>query len=129
LSLGVGWQGRASDASASLEELKALDVAVTGTQLERTIERWRAQLRDVLARYESGQHANGPLQSTPKKRVLLLGLRPAAPTHCMWLLRGVLSCLGTSFHVHRDCKYQLVYPIFAGRSSAWNKAESSADMA
>jgi len=64
--------GRASEAALGVEELKALDVAVTGLGLERAIERGEAQVAAVRARYESSQASDAAAvhKAARKKKVL-----------------------------------------------------------
>lgn len=67
--------GRASEAASGVEELKALDVAVTGLGLERAIERGEAQVAAVRARYESSQASDAAAvhKAARKKKVRVLG--------------------------------------------------------
>ncbi|KAK9904768.1 hypothetical protein WJX75_002167 [Coccomyxa subellipsoidea] len=60
--------GRANEASSGVDELKALDVTVTGLQLERTIERGQAQVADTRARYESSSQSEPTVQKAVKKK-------------------------------------------------------------
>ncbi|BDA49634.1 Signal recognition particle subunit SRP68 [Coccomyxa sp. Obi] len=60
--------GRANEASSGVDELKALDVTVTGLQLERTIERGQALVADTRARYESSSQSEPTVQKVVKKK-------------------------------------------------------------
>lgn len=60
--------GRANEASSGVDELKALDVTVTGLQLERTIERGQALVADTRARYESSSQSEPTMQKVVKKK-------------------------------------------------------------
>lgn len=60
--------GRANEASSGADELKMLDVTVTGLQLERTIERGQAQVADTRARYESSSQSEPTVQKVVKKK-------------------------------------------------------------
>ncbi len=51
-----------------MDELKALDVTVTGLQLERTIERGQALVADTRARYESSSQSEPTVQKVFKKK-------------------------------------------------------------
>ena len=61
--------GRSGEqAAGSQEELKLLDVAVTGTQLERVIQRGKALTADARQRYESGSQEEPATAQPVKKR-------------------------------------------------------------
>ena len=67
-----GCAGGKNEAASGLEELKALDVIVSGMQLERLVERWQGVVAEVTARYESAQQADAAaLAPIKRKRVQL----------------------------------------------------------
>ena len=69
--------GRSGEqAAGSQEELKLLDVTVTGTQLERVIQRGKALAADARQRYESSSQEE-PVTAQPVKKRKKVGL-PAA---------------------------------------------------
>lgn len=73
-----GWAGRSGEqAAGSQEELKALDVTVTGTQLERMILRGKALAADVRKRYESSsQEQPTTAQPVKKRKMVRIILQP-----------------------------------------------------
>lgn len=61
--------GRSGEGAAgSQEELKLLDVTVTGTQLERVIQRGKALAADARQRYESSGQGEPAAAQPVKKR-------------------------------------------------------------
>ena len=73
-----GCAGRSGEQGAgSQEELKALDVTVTGTQLERMILRGKAIAADVRNRYESSSQEQ-PITAQPvkKRKMVRIVLQP-----------------------------------------------------
>ena len=71
-----------------MDELKALDVTVTGLQLERTIERGQALLTDTRARYESSSQSETTVQKVVKKKKVL-----SPPQHIFPMLQLYTSGL------------------------------------
>ncbi len=72
--------GRSGEqAAGSQEELKLLDVTVTGTQLERVIQRGKALAADARQRYESSSQEE-PATAQPVKKRKKVGL---LRTHCI----------------------------------------------
>ncbi len=78
--------GRANEAASGLEELKALDVIVTGLQLERLIERGQAVAADVAARYGAAQQADATALAPVKRKKVTAAASPCLTMHCLCFL-------------------------------------------
>lgn len=83
----AGGAGRANEAASGLEELKALDVIVTGMQLERLIERGQAVAADVAARYAAAQQADAVTLAPIKRKKVTAARSCFGPCHLRAALR------------------------------------------
>ncbi|CAL5220684.1 g2733 [Coccomyxa viridis] len=90
-SLTAGKSGE--QAAGSQEELKLLDVTVTGTQLERVIQRGKALAADARQRYESGTQEE-PATAQPLKKRKKSKLDKSGPPKAEGVVRAYDSLIG-----------------------------------
>ena len=110
--------GRSGEqAAGSQEELKLLDVTVTGTQLERVIQRGKALAADARQRYESGTQEEPATAQPLKKRKKVELLVSLTWTHLTDWTMQVSSLVGDDCQVYRFWREATAFPtvVLGGR--------------